>query len=247
METAFAFSNVGADAELVHINEIIKKKKRLSDYHILTVPGGFTYGDDIASGKILANEIKYNIREDIERFLSGGKLMLGICNGFQVLVKMGILPGLGGGVWDVNVTLNLNDSAKFEDRWCYLRQSGNNICVWTKGLPGIIYLPVAHAEGKFIPKDENVLNKLKDNKQIVFRYSDEDGNKAPYPANPNGSIDDIAGICNATGRVLGIMPHPERFIRKTQHPRWTREDLKEKGDGLYILKNGVDFVKNNIL
>lgn len=246
-ETAFAFSKVGADAELVHINELIRKKKKLLDYHILTVPGGFTYGDDIASGKILANEIKYNIRKDIEKFLSCGKLMLGICNGFQVLVKMGLLPALGGRLWNADVTLNLNDSGKFEDRWCYLKRSSGNISVWTKDLPDIIYLPVAHAEGKFIPRNDAALNALKKNKQIAFQYSDQNGKRGSYPVNPNGSIDNIAGISDTTGRVLGMMPHPERFIRKSQHPRWTREILKEEGHGFYIFKNGVEFAKKNLL
>ncbi|MBL7070896.1 MAG: phosphoribosylformylglycinamidine synthase I [Candidatus Omnitrophica bacterium] len=246
-EMAFAFSKVGADTELVHVNELISKDKKLSSYHILAIPGGFTYGDDIASGKILANEIKYKLRDDVERFISDGKLMLGICNGFQVQVKMGLLPGLGGEMWNMEVTLNLNDSAKFEDRWCYLRQSDENICVWTKGVPELIYLPVAHAEGKFITKDKSVLDELKKNKQVVFRYSDSTGGKTSYPGNPNGSMDDIAGISDSTGRILGMMPHPERFIRRTQHPRWTREDLKEEGHGLDIFRNGVDFAKKSLL
>ena len=246
-ETAFAFSKIGAEAESVHINELKEKKKRLSDYHILAVPGGFTYGDDIASGKILANEVKYNFRNDIDKFISEGKLIIGICNGFQVLVKMGLLPALHRRLWEVEVTLTLNDSAKFEDRWCYLKQSAGNVCVWTKGFPEIIYLPVAHAEGKFIPKDKKVLNELKKNKQLVFYYTDENGKRPTYPANPNGSIDDIAGITDTTGRVLGMMPHPERHFQGTQHPRWRKERLKREGDGFYIFKNGVDFVKRELL
>lgn len=244
-ETAFAFSLAGAATEMVHINEFVKFRKRLSDYKILVLPGGFTYGDDIASGKILANEIKYNLGDDVGKFISDGKLILGICNGFQVLVKMGLLPALERRLWEVNVTLNLNDSAKFEDRWCHLKLQESN-CVWTKGLPGIIYLPVAHGEGKFVPAKDVVLKKLKANKQIVFRYCTESGKKPQYPDNPNGSIDDIAALSDPTGRIMGMMPHPERYIRMTQHPRWTRGGLKKAGNGLAIFRNGVEFAKKNL-
>lgn len=245
-ETAFAFSLVGAETDFVHINEFVKKKKRLSDYQILTLPGGFTYGDDIASGKILANEIRYNLGADVEKFISDGKLILGICNGFQILVKMGLLPALNGHLWETNVTLNLNDSAKFEDRWCYLKPAAGNRCVWTKGISEIIYLPVAHGEGKFIPASSAVLKELKEDKQVVFRYCREDGKKPEYPDNPNGSVDDIAAISDSTGRILGMMPHPERYIRMTQHPRWTRDRLRKEGDGLAVFRNGVKFAENNL-
>lgn len=245
-ETAFAFLRSGAKPDLIHINEFAKKRKRLSDYHILALPGGFTYGDDIASGRILANEIKYKMRADMERFISDGKLVIGICNGFQILVKMGLLPALERRMWEMDVTLNLNDSAKFEDRWCYLRRAEGNNCVWTKGLPQIIYLPVAHGEGKFIPRDGSVLNKLRRNCQIVFRYCDRGGKKPVYPDNPNGSVDDIAAISDSTGRILGIMPHPERHVLTTQHPRWTREKPGKEGAGAAIFRNGVNFVKSNL-
>lgn len=245
-ETAFAFSLAGAEAEMVHINEFVKSGKRLSDYQILALPGGFTYGDDIASGKILANEIRHSLGGDVEKFISDGKLILGICNGFQILVKMGLLPALDGRLWEADVTLNLNDSAKFEDRWCYLKLAESN-CVWTRGLPRVVYLPVAHGEGKFIPARHAVLKKLRANKQIVFRYCAEGGGKPQYPGNPNGSVDDIAAISDATGRIMGMMPHPERYIRMTQHPRWTRGGLKKEGDGLAIFRNGVEFVKKNLL
>ena len=245
-ETAFAFLLAGAEPDLVHINEFVKKRKRLSDYHILALPGGFTYGDDIASGKVLANEIKYKLQGDTERFISEGKLIIGICNGFQILAKMGLLPALGGRLWDVDITLNLNDSAKFEDRWCYLKKAERSNCVWTKGASSIIYLPVAHGEGKFIPKDETILKKLKENHQIAFRYCAKGGGRAGYPGNPNGSIDDIAAVSDSTGRILGMMPHPERHVVVTQHPRWTREKLDKDGDGILIFRNGVDLVKANL-
>ena len=248
-ETAFAFRMCGALADLVHINELTRKEKSLDGYHILAIPGGFTYGDDISSGKILANEIKYRLDEELKDFIKEKKLIIGICNGFQVLVKAGILPGLYGE--EIEATLTFNDSGKFEDRWIYLKrgdkgQGTRGKCIWTKNFKKIIYLPVAHGEGKFIPKDRHVLKALSENGQIVFQYVDENGRFGPYPVNPNGSIEHIAGICDPTGRVLGLMPHPERHILGTQHPRWTREGLKRFGDGIEIFKNGVRHVKENL-
>ena len=231
-ETAAAFKIAGSVSELVHINELARGEKFLKYFQILAIPGGFTYGDDIASGKILANEIKYKLNEDLKNFINSGKLIIGICNGFQVLVKAGILPGINKGV--IESTLSFNDSGSFIDKWVELEPSGR--CVWTKGLKETIYLPIAHGEGKFIPKNRDILNQLRKNEQIIFKYAD----------NPNGSIDDIAGICDTTGRVLGLMPHPERHILGTQHPRWTREGLKERGDGFAIFKNGVDYVKEKL-
>ena len=232
-ETAFAFKMAGGEVDLVHINELARDEKFLKDYQILAIPGGFTYGDDIASGKILANEIKYKLNKDLKNFINSGKLIIGICNGFQVLVKAGILPGINTGT--IEATLSFNDSGSFIDKWVYL--GTRERCVWTKGIEKTIYLPIAHGEGKFIPRDKEVLAQLRKNRQIVFKYAD----------NPNGSIDDIAGICDTTGRILGMMPHPERHVLGTQHPRWTREGLKERGDGFQIFKNGIDYVKEKLL
>ncbi|MEK7868486.1 MAG: phosphoribosylformylglycinamidine synthase I [Candidatus Omnitrophota bacterium] len=248
-ETHVAFKMAGADSELVHINELARDEKFLKNFQILAIPGGFTYGDDIASGKILANEIKYKLNADLKNFINSGKLVIGICNGFQALVKAGILPGINSGT--IESTLSFNDSGSFIDKWTLLRVTSYelrpkrvpsevegrvNKCVWAKNLPETIYLPIAHGEGKFIPRDNDVLNQLRKNRQIVFKYVD----------NPNGSIDDIAGICDTTGRVLGMMPHPERHVLGTQHPRWTREGLKERGDGFMIFKNGVDYIKEKL-
>jgi phosphoribosylformylglycinamidine synthase len=245
VETAFAFKLCGALVDLVHINELARSEKSLDDYHILALPGGFTYGDDIASGKILANEIKYRLGRELELFIEEKKLIIGICNGFQVLVKSGILPGLNSD--GLEASLSFNDSGKFEDRWVYLRSAKRKAkstkCVWTKNLKKAVYFPVAHGEGKFIPRDRKILEKLKRNSQIVFEYVDERGKDAGYPHNPNGSIENIAGICDPTGRVLGMMPHPERHILGTQHPRWTREGLKKFGDGIDIFRNGVNYIK----
>ncbi|MBI4974785.1 MAG: phosphoribosylformylglycinamidine synthase I [Candidatus Omnitrophica bacterium] len=249
-ETAFAFEAVGASAELVHINELTRKEKDLNGYHILAIPGGFTYGDDIASGKILANELKFKLGEELQRFINDGKLIIGICNGFQILVKAGLLPNLSGDFRTIEATLTLNDSAKFEDRWVYLKRPNTKRlrpktkCVWTEGITDIIYLPVAHGEGKFIPKDNSILKQLKGEGLIVFEYVDEKGRRASYPYNPNGSVENIAGICDKTGRIFGLMPHPERHVTNYQHPRWTRVALNGIGDGLAVFKNGVNFIKN---
>ncbi|PIP19943.1 MAG: phosphoribosylformylglycinamidine synthase I [Candidatus Omnitrophica bacterium CG08_land_8_20_14_0_20_41_16] len=256
-ETAFAFSLVGASAELVHINNLASAKVNLSNYHILALPGGFSYGDDIASGKIFANELKYKLSADLKKFIQEGKLIIGICNGFQILVKSGLLPGNDSLIQEAS--LIINDSGKFEDRWVYLSSrvrefaSSRVKCIWTKNLPEIIYLPVAHGEGKFIVKDKKVLSRIKKNGQVVFSYCDALGRLTGWPANPNGSLQNIAGIYDTTGRILGLMPHPERHIQLWQHPRW--EDSKPRttglqvrgksGVGLQIFKNGVDYIKKH--
>ncbi len=244
-ETAFAFEAAGASSELVHINELARGEKDLSSYQILAIPGGFSYGDDIASGKILANELKFQLEGDIQRFIRDGKLIIGICNGFQILVKAGLLPNLAGNFQTIEATLTLNDSAKFEDRWVYLKK-GKTRCVWTEGIDKIITLPVAHGEGKFIPKDNETLRSLRRDGLIVFEYVDETGDKKGYPYNPNGSVENIAGLCDRTGRVFGLMPHPERHVSYLQNPRWTRSSRRDRGDGFAIFQNGVRFIKKHL-
>ncbi len=240
-ETVFAFEHAGAQCELLHVNRLLEDKAHLHDFDILAIPGGFSYGDDIAAGKIQANELRLGMREDIEKFVGDGKLIIGICNGFQVLVKMGLLPDLGG-KGEQEVSLAWNDSDRFEDRWVYLRVASGRSVFLKEGQ--IIYLPIAHAEGKFVSRDEEVLTNLKESGQIVVQYCDAEGRPGPYPVNPNGSVLDIAGLCDRTGRVFGIMPHPERHIFGYQHPRWTREGAKEEGDGLQVFRNAVEYVSN---
>ncbi|HGJ65050.1 TPA: phosphoribosylformylglycinamidine synthase subunit PurQ [bacterium] len=246
-ETSHAFQLAGADVDLVHINQLIRGEKDLSPYQILALPGGFAYGDDIAAGKILANELKYKLRDSVEKFIYDGKLMIGICNGFQVMVKAGLLPGFDGISDYQETTLYTNDSGKFECRWVYLRTEENSKCIFTKNIKNMIYLPIAHGEGKFTAIDEGIIDKLENNGQVVFRYVDENGNIAGYPYNPNGSDRSIAGICDSTGRIFGMMPHPERFVSKYNHPRWTRESLEEEGDGLAIFRNAVDYAKAELM
>ena len=241
-ETAAAFSLAGAEVELLHINSLVGGPRTLDDFHILALPGGFSYGDDVASGKIFANELRFKLVDSLRKFITDGKLIIGICNGFQILVKSGFLPA--NAELKQETSLILNDSAKFEDRWVYLKPGGAS-CVWTKGLKKIIYLPDAHGEGKFVALDKNVLNRLKKNKQIVFQYCDAQGKLSGYPDNPNGSQENIAGITDSTGRILGLMPHPERHLLAMQHPR--KDELKSlrTGDGLQIFKNGVDYIRSN--
>jgi phosphoribosylformylglycinamidine synthase len=243
VETEVAFQQAGAETFSVHIGELIRRKKRLSDYHIMVIPGGFTYGDDISAGKVLANELRLKLGEDIERFVNGGGLILGICNGFQVLVKASILPELSN-TTSSSLTLSVNDSGRFECRWVYLSVNQESPCVFTKGIAHM-YLPVAHGEGKVVvPRDIGLARGLSHLNAVLY-YSDEHGNtNAGYPYNPNGSVGNIAGICDSSGRIFGLMPHPERHIRGTQHPQWTRSGAEDYGDGFQVFLNAVKWAGN---
>ena len=248
-ETRYALEKAGADVDLVHVNQLVKDKGLLSSYHIFVLPGGFTYGDDIAAGKVLANQLRHHLLDELTRFVDDGKLVIGICNGFQVLIKMGLLPGINGTQPSFNeyrqeFTLTYNDSNKFEDRWVYLKSFSDKSVFIDNDC--MLYVPIAHAEGKFVAGNGGELENLGKSGQIIFKYVDKDGNIANYPWNPNGSLDNIAGICDSTGRVLGMMPHPERYIEPTQHPRWTREGLKAEGDGIAIFRNAVNYVKEEM-
>ncbi len=237
METAFAFEQAGAQVDLVHVGELIRRQRRLFDYQIAVIPGGFTYGDDISAGRILANELRLRLGDEIERFVDDGRLIMGICNGFQVLVKARLLPGLRSES-SQSLTLAGNDSGKFECRWVYLRANRKSPCVLTRGID-IMYLPVAHGEGKVVVEPGAL-----EESNVALHYADETGDiRAGYPHNPNGSVNNIAGICDATGRVFALMPHPERFIRWTQHPRWAREPRRDYGDGFRIFGNAVEWAK----
>ena len=236
-ETAFAFRQAGAAVDLLHVNRLIGRESRLSDYQIMVIPGGFTYGDDIAAGRVLANELKLKLGGDIIRFVEGGGLILGVCNGFQVMVKAGILPEPKGGN-NLRTTLTNNDSGRFECRWVHLGVDKESPCVFTKGIDSM-YLPVAHGEGKFVA-DPEILSQM----NVAVYYTDEQGNRgAGYPYNPNGSVADIAGICDSSGRIFALMPHPERHIRGTQHPQWTRLRAKRQGDGFKIFQNAVNWAQ----
>ena len=238
VETAFAFEQAGSLVDWAHVNQLVRGEKLLPHYQILVIPGGFTYGDDVSAGKILANELRLKLGQDIQRFVDAGGLILGICNGFQVLVKAGILPPSVDGERQ-RLTLAGNDSNRFECRWVYLQVNQKSPCLFTRGI-STMYLPVAHGEGKVMAEAETLAEL-----NVVLRYADERGNiQAGYPHNPNGSVDNIAGICDASGRIFALMPHPERFIHWTQHPRWTREAPRKRGDGFGIFLNAVEWVKS---
>ncbi|MDR1784550.1 MAG: phosphoribosylformylglycinamidine synthase I [Endomicrobium sp.] len=242
-ETQSAFELCGATVERVHINTLIEKKDKIFEYDILAFPGGFSYGDDIASGKILSNEIKNKLGDEVKKYALSGRPIIGICNGFQVLVKVGLLPSPE--LFKQISTLSYNDSDKFECRWVYLKVEkkikNESNCIWTRNLPDIVSLPVAHGEGKFIPGNEKFLDELNKNNQIVLRYSLRDGSEPEYPLAPNGSVEQIAGICNGKGNIFGLMPHPERYVFTLQHPAKEGFDSKY-GWGKVIFKNAVDFV-----
>jgi phosphoribosylformylglycinamidine synthase len=239
-EAAFAFEQVGAVAERVHINRLREDAGRLHNYQILVIPGGFTYGDDVAAGKILANELRHFLGDALMRFRDQEKLILGICNGFQVLLKAGLLvpPDEDGPL----ATLTHNGCGKFEDRWIHLLTRPGR-CPFLKGYDRW-EVPIAHGEGNFICRESWILEGLEQSEQIVLRYVDATGKPGPYPINPNGSQGDVAGICDASGRVLGLMPHPERHVLPTHHPRWTREGLAAEGAGLRLFRNAVEYLQS---
>lgn len=253
-ETAHAFRLAGAErVESVHINALIQGRRRLSEYDVLVLSGGFSYGDDLSGGKVLANEMQCKLMEDVESFIGEGKLILGICNGFQVLVKMGLLPQTEPGGRRQEATVFYNDSGKFECRWVYLRRNPGSPCVFTRDMPETIYMPVANGEGKFMLASEDVRARLGPGGHVALQYvnppwvaaGEADGEaagEAAYPWSPNGSVDAIAGICDATGRIFGLMPHPERYTHPTHHPRWTREGCGEP-DGLHIFRNAVNHIR----
>lgn len=256
-EMAHACRLAGSDVtDIVHISELLCGGKRLDDYDFLNLPGGFLDGDDLGSAKAGANRILHapvrgtmeKLFDQFDRFIRAGKLVLGVCNGFQLQVKLGMLPGFDGDHHTQTTTLTFNDSGRFEDRWVSLKVNPDSPCVFTRGLDGL-YLPVRHGEGKFIPAGDDVCERLEKQGQIVVRYCTPDYREATmdYPLNPNGSVGAVAGICSETGRIFGLMPHPEAYLHRTNHPRWTREDLPEEGMGLALFRNAVDFLRQESL
>jgi phosphoribosylformylglycinamidine synthase len=225
----------------VHVNELIENPSLLAEYQVMAVPGGFSFGDDLGSGKVLANKLKYRFGDALLDFLRADKLVIGICNGFQVLVQLGLLPGGVESGLTQNATVTFNDSGKFEDRWVGLQVERASPCVFTRDM-NWIELPVRHGEGKFYTADDALLGTLNSNGQVALRYTNPDRSRpADYPYNPNGSLEDIAGVCDPTGRVFGLMPHPEAFTSRCHHPRWTREDVDEPGQGLKFFLNAVGY------
>lgn len=211
-ESAHAVRLAGGQADVHHVNRLLNGDVQLDSYQLLIIPGGFSYGDDVAAGKILANEFRFKAGPMLQRFVQDGKRVIGICNGFQVLVKAGLLPGSDDVSLQQTVTLAHNDSGQFQCHWVDLERE-KSACRWLEGTDADWPLPMAHGEGKFIAQDKSTLQDLEKNGQVVFRYKGR---------NPNGSQNAIAGICSRAGNVIGLMPHPERHVRASQHPEWTR-------------------------
>jgi phosphoribosylformylglycinamidine synthase subunit PurQ / glutaminase len=258
-ETDYALRLAGAESCKVHMNELIGinglgERTRLEDYHIFVVGGGFSWGDDHGAGVLMASKLRHHLGDQIERFIRDGKLILGICNGFQALVNLGLLPAFDLNYRERRVALTYNDSGNFINTWIKLKVVSESPCVFTKDLSSL-ELPVRHGEGKFYGAAEDI-ERLFRNGQVPLQYADPRGDaaKGQWPANPNGSLADIAGICDPTGRIFGLMPHPEAFNHFTNHPEWTLKKEKrrrqglnlstEEGDGIRIFRNAVDFISS---
>ena len=244
LETQRVFHEFGVSCQILHMNELIKNKNLL-DFHLLVIPGGFSYGDYVRAGAIWSRKIETFLGDDLKAFVKKERPILGICNGFQILVELGLLPGF----FDMRkpqVALSKNISAKYECRWVYVSNEGKNKCVFTSKAPKILQIPVAHSEGQFLfPKREEkkLLNRLIENHQLILRYCNEKGKYAnrAYPINPSGSFYDIAGICNSSGLIFGLMPHPERAFFGWQLPNWTSSGALQKyGSGYYIFESVID-------
>ena len=287
-ESVFALEQAGFAAQRVHVFRLMENPDALKEYQFLVIPGGFSYGDDIASGKILANQMLHRLADPLNQFVADGKLVLGICNGFQIMIKSGLLPWaqVNPATAHTDATLAWNECGRFEDRWVHLRADSDKCVFLPKG--EVVALPIAHGEGRFVPRDQSVLDTLRNQDQVALRYCDargmgvppmssggtgvppvsssDDSDRehaektpfgsepqarrhgqdahatAPFPINPNGSTDDIAGLCDPTGRVMGLMPHPERFVDITQHPQWTRGQVK-RADGKLFFQRAFEYLK----
>ena len=261
-ETDFSLKLAGAESHRVHINQLITTRRAgerasLEDYHILVLGGGFSWGDDHGAGVLMAAKLSHHLGGEIERFIQDGKLVLGICNGFQTLVNLGLLPAFGLQYGERHLALTCNDSGNFVDTWVNLKVNQGSPCVFTRGIASL-ELPVRHGEGKFYAEAAE-LKRLFEEEHVVLQYADENGDEAhgQRPLNPNGSLGDIAGICDPSGRIFGLMPHPEAFNHYTNHPDWTRkreaflrkhkEITSEEGAGIKIFRNAVDYVKTSLL
>ncbi|MFN9201405.1 MAG: phosphoribosylformylglycinamidine synthase subunit PurQ [Planctomycetaceae bacterium] len=241
VETGWIFDHCGGQSNRVHLFRVLERPELLQDYQILCVPGGFSYGDDVGAGVIFGAQLRSHLAEAIQQFLTADKLVLGICNGFQVLMRSRILPG-GGETWpprpetEPDATLTWNENGRYTCRWVKLQVPADTPSVFLKGIREL-ELPMAHAEGRIAVRSEAVLTNWKARRQIAVTYDPHD--------NPNGSAAGIAGLCDPTGRVLGLMPHPERFIHATQHPQWTRRrgtvSPEAEGAGAQLFRNAVNY------
>jgi phosphoribosylformylglycinamidine synthase I len=248
-ETQRAFQELGVQADVLHVNELAKKRNLL-DYNVLVFPGGFSFGDYVRSGVIFARSLSVKLGTEIDTFVDESRPILGICNGFQILVEYGLLPGFEGVSVYPEATLTTNVPQGFKCQWIHLKNENKGRCVFTSKIPAgkVLRMPIAHGEGRFlfpVEKEQQMLQKLVDNDMMVFRYCDENGNVAggKYPTNPNGAFYDIAGICNREGTIFGLMPHPERAMYWWQQPDWTRQkQMAQYGDGKLVFESLIDYL-----
>ncbi len=241
LETAHAWEQAGARTTIIHLNELTASPGKLKECQILTIPGGFSYGDDLGAGRIFANQLMLKLEDQLHEFAAGGGLILGICNGFQVLCKTGLLPGRVAEASAPLVTVTRNTSAKYEDRWVLLKRASQQ-CAFL-GAQERYELPVAHGEGRVLAGRVEDMRSLADAGCVALQYQSRDGGVVGYPDNPNGSMLDVAGLCDSSGRILGLMPHPERYIHHTQHPEWTSR-AGESVDGRAIFESGVAYLRS---
>ena len=234
-ETVRALELAGARVDLVHLQRVLDEPARLEEYSLLVIPGGFSYGDDVSAGRVFGLELRHSLAAKLSAFVERGGFVLGVCNGFQVLVESGLFEP---GSTQRNIALSNNASNRFECRWVAIE---GQACAASFIEPGRMPVPVAHGEGRFVVRDEATLKQLVDNRQIALRYVRQDGKPATsYPDNPNGSALSIAGICDPTGRVLGLMPHPERNLTPWNHPHWTRLSPRDEGEGVRFYRRLVE-------
>ncbi|MEN9361454.1 MAG: hypothetical protein RL095_2989 [Verrucomicrobiota bacterium] len=246
-ETSAAFATAGSDVTRIHLNDLMDNPKKLLDFQILAFIGGFSFGDHLGSGTVLGNRIKYGARAELEQFVAKGGLVIGICNGFQTITRMGIVPAIGG-LFKQEVALQHNDCGAFQDRWVTLKTNAKSPCVWTKGID-VLPVPIRHGEGKLVPQDAATLKFLEDNNLVALCYIDPASGEATqeFPLNPNGSTNAIAGICDLSGRIFGLMPHPEAYLSPFNHPHWTNQkingSLPKEGLGQQLFRNAVSALK----
>lgn len=239
-ETDFAFTRAGANCDRVHVNRLVQEPQLLGDYQILCIPGGFSFGDDVGAGKVLADVLRLRLGDALRRFRDQDRLILGICNGFQALLKTGLLVEPDPQTGEPVATLTYNAHGRFEDRWIHLQLTAGR-CAFVRA-DEIVTLPIAHGEGNFVVANPAVLEQLFAQGRVNAQYVDADGKPGPFPINPNGAMGDVAGVCDSTGRVFALMPHPERHILPTHHPRWTRRhEQPAEGDGLRLFRNAVAY------
>jgi len=252
-ETITAFEMAGATAKRTHVNRLVDGELKLSDFDILAVPGGFSFGDHLGSGRLLGNRLRFSLREEVRAFVASKKPVIGICNGFQVLVKMGLLPGDEDLSMSQTASLAANDCGRYEDRWVTLEFDRNSPCIWTRGIERL-RVPVRHGEGKFVTNDHKLLDKWAQKGQLVAKYVDPDSTYPsssdeilPFPISPNQSWRNVAGVCDPTGLVFGLMPHPEAYHSTWLSPDWTRETSLKHGPSpaMSIFRNAVEHSRNN--